>query len=124
MLLSKIRKRPSFRKNSPRHRARIQQIESLESRQMLAANVVLNEFMAANTSTLEVNGKTPDWIELHNRGDEDANLEGWKLKDRNAEWVFPSVSIAAGDFLLVYADGKDQVIHEPALEIHTNFKLK
>ena len=124
MLLSKKKRRSIFRKSSFGKRTRNQQFESLESRQLLAADVVLNEFMASNATALELNGKTPDWIELHNRGDEEANLEGWKLKDRGAEWVFPAIAIGAGEFLMVYADGSDQVIYEPELEIHTNFKLK
>jgi spore coat protein CotH len=87
--------------------------------------VVLNEVMADNSSTLEdpdEPGEFPDWIELHNYGPDDLDLEGFFLTDTDAEPTqFPITSgltIRAGGYLLFYADGDTE--QGP---LHTNFKL-
>ncbi|MCA9217344.1 MAG: lamin tail domain-containing protein, partial [Planctomycetales bacterium] len=100
-------------------------VESLEARQLLTADVVINEFVASNDSTLEtIAGKTPDWIELHNRSTEAVDLTGWQLRDSSAIWDFPSMDIEPDGYLVVFASGDNFVVTEPRLEIHTNFKLK
>ncbi len=72
--------------------------------------VVVNEFMASNASTIADNtGAFPDWIELYNPGSETVDLEGWWLTDDLEEperFEFPSgASIAGGGYLLIWADG-------------------
>jgi hypothetical protein len=62
-----------------------------------------------------------DWIELYNGGQEMVSLEGWFLSDKPEEpdrWRFPAVSIAPGEYLLVYASGKDRIS-----PLHTSFSL-
>jgi large repetitive protein len=77
-----------------------------------APELVVNEFMASNASTItDATGAFPDWIELYNPGTEAVDLEGWTLSD-NLEnldkYVFPaSSSIDAGGYLLVWADGDE-----------------
>ncbi len=45
-----------------------------------------------------------EWIELHNKGDDDADLSGWKL-DGAAHFTFPpGTTLPAGDFLVVSND--------------------
>ena len=101
------------------------QLEALESRQLLTANIVINEFVASNDKTLEtIAGKTPDWIELHNRSEEAVDLTGWQLRDSSATWTIPEMSIEPDAYLIVFASGDDFVVTEPQLELHTNFKLK
>ena len=68
----------------------------------------------------------PDWIELHNLGADAVSLNGWSITDAAAKknkWVFPNVSIAAGGYLVVMADGAN--ITNPASNgfLHTNFSL-
>jgi hypothetical protein len=87
--------------------------------------VYLTEFMAANVRTLADRDRDySDWIELHNAGAAAVNLDGWFLTDDRKElkkWRFPAVPIGPGEYLLVFASGKDR--RAPGAELHTNFKL-
>ena len=73
---------------------------------------VITEFMAANRSTLDdEDGESSDWIELHNPGLVDVDLNDWYLTDdpdNLTGWRFPRTYLQAGDYLLVYASGKDR----------------
>ncbi len=99
--------------------------EPLESRQLLAANVIISEIVASNASGLKDNyGDESDWIELYNAGDETADLTGWRLTDdaeNLAKWTFPAATLAPGAALVVFASGRDIV--SPNGELHTNFSL-
>lgn len=100
--------------------------ESLEARQLLAADIVLNEFMAANKSTLHDGfGASSDWVELRNAGDELADLSGFHLtddEDNLSKWTFPDgTTIAAGEFLVIFASSFDRIDDDGRL--HTNFGL-
>ncbi|MFP4191151.1 MAG: chitobiase/beta-hexosaminidase C-terminal domain-containing protein [Candidatus Hydrogenedentota bacterium] len=76
------------------------------------ASVVINEFVASNGSVVaDEDGGYEDWIELYNTGSEPVNLEGYGLTDDEDEpfqWVFPDVSIGAGEHVFVWASGKDR----------------
>ncbi|HTD65020.1 MAG TPA: lamin tail domain-containing protein [Candidatus Limnocylindria bacterium] len=89
------------------------------------ADVIITEFMAANTRTLaDEDGDYSDWIEIHNTGAVALNLNGWRLTDnRNnlTKWTFPSTNIAGQAFMIVYASGKDR--HTPGRPLHTGFQL-
>jgi len=86
---------------------------------------VISEFMAINDDTLiDDFGVSSDWIELYNAGSNTADLAGWHLTDRTndlTKWTLPTVSIEAGEFLLVYASGLNRT--NPAAPLHANFKL-
>jgi hypothetical protein len=64
--------------------------------------------MADNDSLYaDADGEFDDWIELYNAGDADINLAGYFLSDDGDEltkWTFPDVTIAADDYLIVWAD--------------------
>jgi len=87
--------------------------------------VVLTEFMAANVRTLADRDRAySDWIELYNAGATAVSLDGWFLTDDRGsltKWRFPAVSIAANEYLLVFASGKDRRL--PGADLHTSFKL-
>src|SRR5690625_1161290 len=87
--------------------------------------VTINEFMPAKQRVLtDEDGDYEDWIELYNCSDEAIDLTGWYLSDRQdrpLQWQFPSVSIPAQGYLLVWASGKDRV---DGKELHTNFRIK
>ncbi|WP_372806084.1 lamin tail domain-containing protein [Pontiella sp.] len=90
--------------------------------------VVISEFMAANDETLaDGDGNYSDWIELYNLGDSSVDLTGWYLSDDANEltqWQFPSKSIGAGEFLVVFASGQDTTDYVDSLGyLHTTFKL-
>jgi hypothetical protein len=108
-----------------RSRMRSKTVESLESRQMLAADLVISEFLSQNTTgPFDGYGVRSDWIEIRNVTGEAINLAGWHLTDDNdnlSMWTFPSQSIAAGAYLIVWASQQDDaVVGQP---LHTNFKL-
>ncbi len=74
--------------------------------------IVINELMSSNSNTLaDEDGDFEDWIELYNRGEESVDLEGWGLSDDASKlfkWKFPKVTINPGEYLLVWASGKDR----------------
>ena len=75
------------------------QLESLEPRQLLAADVVINEIMYHQLG----DNNDHEFIELFNRGDEAANLSGWSF-DAGVDFTFPDVTLDAGEYLVVAAD--------------------
>lgn len=86
------------------------------------AQLVISEICASNKSSyIDDNGDSPDWIELHNRGNTVLDLTGYYIsdnKDYNEKWRFPSVSIGPDEFLIVLADGQDK-----DEELRSSFKL-
>jgi uncharacterized repeat protein (TIGR02543 family) len=78
----------------------------------LAQQIAINEVMASNASTIaDEDGDFEDWIELYNYGEEPINLEGFGLSDNYSnpfKWVLPNVTIEPGQYLLVWASGKDR----------------
>ncbi len=81
--------------------------------------------MAANLSGLtDEDGAFSDWIEIHNPDTGPVSLAGYHLTDDAAhldKWTFPAVTLDAGDYLVVFASGKNRT--DPAGRLHTNFKL-
>ena len=92
----------------------------------VSAAPAINEFVADNVASLaDEDGDYSDWVEIHNPDGAPVNLEGYHLTDdiadRPTRWTFPSVSIPAGGYLIVFASGKDRAI--PGQQLHTNFAL-
>ncbi len=91
----------------------------------LAQDVVISEFMASNSETLnDEDGDSEDWIELFNQSGSPLNLSAWYLTDDATlltKWAMPDVTLAPGQLMVVFASNKDRV--DPASELHTNFKL-
>lgn len=87
--------------------------------------VRLNEVMASNGVTMaDEDGDYSDWIELVNIGSEPLALGGFGLSDNLGQpfrWVFPEVWIAPGEFLLVWASGKNRAV--AGMPLHTNFSI-
>ncbi|MEL6109449.1 MAG: CotH kinase family protein [Planctomycetota bacterium] len=113
------------RRSSAHRRLRAQQ---LETRNLLAAEILISEFLASNNSILaDGHGSYSDWIEIHNAGDETESLAGWHLTDdpsQSSRWTFPdttATTLAPGDFLVVFASG--DAAPDPAGNLHTDFAL-
>ena len=89
----------------------------------VVANPVISEFMAANETTLvDEDGDFSDWIEIFNSADQPVDLAGYYLTDNSEvlnRWVFPSVILDPGEWLVVFSSGKDRDVGE----LHTDFKL-
>ena len=88
---------------------------------------VISEFMASNDGALvnDEDGDDSDWIEIFNPSEITANLDGYYLTDDPAnltKWTFPAQSLTAGEYLLVWASGKDRRVS--GNELHTNFSLQ
>jgi hypothetical protein len=100
-------------------------VEHLECRHLLSAQPVINEFLASNNGVIQdEDGDFSDFIELTNRGDQPVNLAGWYLTDEAddlTKWQFPSVNLAPGQFLVVYASNKDRAV--AGGQLHANFAL-
>ena len=94
---------------------------------LASGDLVINEFAAGNISGLaDEDGEAQDWIEILNRGTNAVNLLGWSLTDDPAapgKWPFPSRMLNPGEFLVVFASGKDRRSPVGANKYHTNFKL-
>jgi hypothetical protein len=92
-------------------------------------DIVINEILAANisvTNLLDEDGEVQDWIELHNRSAATINLENWALSDDPelpSLWTFPARTLGPGQFLVVFASGKDRRPTAANSNLHTNFKL-
>ena len=100
--------------------------ETLEPRLFLNAGpLLLNEICAVNNDVLaDADGDFSDWVEIFNPSEASVNLGGWTLTDDFDEpnrWMFPPVTVAPGEYLVVFASGKDRL--DPVTELHTNFSL-
>lgn len=76
--------------------------------------IIINEVMNNNQEFLkdEDSGKYYNWIELYNRSSDTVSLSGWVLSDNTAnygKWHLPDVSLAPGEYFIVYTSGLDKV---------------
>ena len=96
-------------------------LERLEKRELLdASDVIISEFLAVNNSSIrDEDGDSSDWIELQNNSDSPTNIGGLFLKDSEARWTLPDLTLDPFESILVFASGKNRV----GPELHTNFKL-
>lgn len=89
------------------------------------SQVVINEVLSSNsTINQDEDGTYQDWIEFYNTGASAVNLTGYGLSDDSTlpyKWTFPNVTLAAGQYLLVWCSDKNRT--NPANPLHTNFKL-
>lgn len=102
--------------------------ERLETRTLLAVNdPIISEFMTDNTTGLvDGNGKHGDWIEIYNPGATAVDMQGWHLTDLSnnlTQYTFPSFTVPAGDYKVVFATGEVTPFIDSAGYPHTNFKL-
>ena len=103
-------------------------LEPLERRTLLAAgDPIISEFMADNTAGLtDGNGVRGDWIEIYNPAPTPINLQGWHLTDNAAnpnEYTFPSFTVPAGGYKVVFATSETTPYIDSAGYPHTNFAL-
>jgi hypothetical protein len=119
---------PRTHKALGRTRRQPRWFEPLEARHLLTGGPIISEFMASNQGWLEDgDGGSPDWIELFNPGDHEIDLAGYRLTDtpRNlARWTLPHLTLAAGQYLVVFASGAGAEGYvDAAGYLHTNFQL-
>ena len=89
-------------------------------------SIYISEVMSSNTSVLaDEKGEFCDWIELHNPTDKDIDLSDWSLTDdgTNArKFVFPSMTIKSGEYLVLFADGNEKTDIENGA-VHLPFSI-
>lgn len=86
-------------------------ITCLLPRAAVADDVVINEVMSSNSATIrDEDGESSDWVEIHNRGPTEVQLEGHGLSDDDdpLKWVFPSIVLSPGGHRVVFCSGKDR----------------
>lgn len=89
--------------------------------------VIISEVMASNSS-FPVGSEMSDcdYLELYNPTNDFVDLSGCGLSDdlkRPRKWQFPTgASIAPGQYMLVFLDGKPEKTTQT--EFHTNFKIQ
>lgn len=85
----------------------------------------ITEFLADNEKGLkDEDGNREDWVEVRNLGREALQLEGWGLGTDlrgTGRWLFPRQILGAGDYLVVFASGKNRT--NPVAPLHTGFKV-
>ncbi len=90
----------------------------------LPNGLVINEFMSNNEGHItDIEGETSDWLELYNASTESIDLWDYTLTDDEEEldkWSFPDITLGAGEFLLIFASGNEDIDGE----LHTSFKIK
>lgn len=64
--------------------------------------IVINEVMSSNSQSVNSLG-SPDWIELYNDTQTDADISGYEIRGSNGSYTFKGTTIKAGEYLLVYA---------------------
>lgn len=97
----------------------------ISGNQKLKSQIRINEFLAINNTILaDSDGDFSDWIELYNGGSAPVSLLNWVLTDdatASSKWYIPDVEIGPGDYLIIFASGKDRGAADQ--ELHANFKL-
>ena len=89
------------------------------------AQIQINELLAVN-STIAYDpdfGEFSDFLELLNTSGAPVDLAGYTLTDDPGEtdkWALPALTLAPGEFLLVWTDGQDKHPGDTAFVAHKN----
>ncbi|MGK0236460.1 MAG: hypothetical protein ACI9EK_003010, partial [Psychroserpens sp.] len=76
-----------------------------------AQDVRINEVVSSNSVYIDEDGDTPDWLEIHNFGNEDISINGWSLSDDVngiIKWIFPNITLTPDEYMILWASSKDR----------------
>jgi spore coat protein CotH len=96
----------------------------LKTKLIITNDVVINEFMADNATTIaDQDGEYDDWIELYNPTSNPITLTGRYLTDKKDnltkyQFTQPNLVLNPNEYLLIWCDEQQE-----QQGIHTNFKL-
>jgi len=96
----------------------------IKTPQIVSAGIVINEFMADNSSFIaDQDGDFDDWIEIFNPTNSPVLLTGKYLTDKKNnlvkyQFIQPNLILNPNEFLLIWCDEE-----QTQQGIHTNFKL-
>lgn len=85
--------------------------QGLEDGKNEVKKLVINEIMSNNGGAhADGTGRILDYIELYNGGKADISLKNFGLADTEdrTEWIFPDVTIKAGEYRVIYLSGKKE----------------
>ena len=95
---------------------------------LTAQTIRINEVVSSNSVYTDEDGDTPDWLEIHNFGNQDVSINGWSLSDDvddNTKWTFPDITLAPDQYILLWASGKDRnIINYPRTLINQGDEFK
>lgn len=84
-----------------------------------------NEIQSSNMNTIVLpNGEAPDWFEIENAGETPVSLKGISIAmdiEVSKIYSLPAVTVAPGETLLIYADGR--YIADAGKQLHAPFRL-
>ncbi len=87
--------------------------------------LVITEVMSSNKGALtDEDGDASDWVEIFNSSDAPVALKHFWLSDdpeAPRKWAFPDRALGPGEFLVVFASGKDR---RDGDVLHANFSLR
>ena len=78
---------------------------------LTAQTLRINELVSSNSDYIDEDGDTPDWLEIHNFGNQDVSMNNWSLSDDVndlTKWVFPNITLTPNQYILVWASSKDR----------------
>ena len=90
-----------------------------------SSTVRISEVMTSNEGAVSGNTlDTSDWVEIVNTGAADVDLDGYTLLCADAPlspFAFPDMTLAPGEYLLIYCDGLDR--RTAGYALHAAFRL-
>uniref|UniRef100_UPI0025E8FE3B lamin tail domain-containing protein n=1 Tax=uncultured Algibacter sp. TaxID=298659 RepID=UPI0025E8FE3B len=78
---------------------------------LTAQTVRISEIVSSNTDYTDEDGDMPDWLEIHNYGNQDVSINGWFLSDDIndlTQWTFPNITLTPNEYLLLWASSKNR----------------
>ena len=95
---------------------------------LTAQTVRINEVVSSNSVYLDEDGDTPDWLEIHNFGNQDVSINGWSLSDDVdgiTKWTFPNIILTPDQYVMLWASSKDRTtINYPRTLINQGNEFK
>ncbi len=74
--------------------------------------VRINEVVSSNSEYTDEDGDSPDWLEIHNFGNQEVSINDWSLSDDVndlTKWTFPNITLAPGEYMILWASSKDRI---------------
>lgn len=93
-----------------------------------AQTIRINEVVSSNSIYTDEDGDTPDWLEIHNYGNQDVSMNGWSLTDDEndlTQWTFPDIILAPNEYMLLWASSKNiTLINTPKTLVNQGDEFK
>lgn len=97
-------------------------LPNLSNEYVKSGKIYISEIVSSNSSYLDDNNLSSDYIEIYNGYNYDINLYGYYLSDseyKTNKWMIPDITIKSHEYLVIYAS----VLDTCNKSCHTNFKL-